>query len=93
VKPADWLNSRVADDPRLSKSQRDALAKAAGADEEAGVIGLDNKMRPVVRARLSGPGRQADYALRRNGNPARVTMPMAEAWSERPSGSDRKQRR
>ena len=73
-------NPRVAEDPRLSKSQRNAIAAAAEKDPRATVEGLDAKMRPVVAARLSGPRSRVTYALLRNGEPTKVTRPLAETW-------------
>lgn len=74
------LNPRVKDDPRLSKAQRDALLRYAEKDGDAVVLGLDTKMRPVVRARLSGPGSMVEVALLRNGEPTSKVGKLAEVW-------------
>lgn len=73
------LDPRITSDPRLSGSQRDALKKAAEADPDARVIGLDGRMRPVITAEL-GYGARSQYALLRNGNPASPEKPYAEQW-------------
>lgn len=75
------LDPRIKDDPRLSVSQVEALTKVAELDPEAQVLGLDAKMRPVLRALL--PTGQATYALLRNGDPAKPVMPYTESWRAR----------
>lgn len=77
------LNPRIVDDSRLSQSQRTTLRSIAVADDGARVEGLDARMRPVVLARAAGPGRRTRWALLRNGDPARVEMPMTEVWGGR----------
>lgn len=75
------VDQRIIDDPRLSRSQVEALAGVAKADPQAWVTGLDAKMRPVVSAKL--PMGNAMYALLRNGDPANPAMPLAESWGSR----------
>jgi hypothetical protein len=75
------LATRLRSESRLSAAQRDALLTVALQDDAAGVLGLDAKMRPVVLARSSGAGRRTRWALMRNGDPTRVSGPLAEEWS------------
>lgn len=70
----------IQDEPRLSKAQKDAIFAAGKQDPFAVVRGLDEKMRPVVCATLSGPGKQVTYAILRNGEPRKPVLPMAEVW-------------
>ncbi len=44
------------------------------------VVGLDEKMRPVVHAKLPGPGSDTKFALLRNGEPRKVAQPLVEEW-------------
>ncbi len=74
------LNERLQTEPRLSKAQRDALADIAATDPQAQVVGLDEKMRPVVHAKLPGPGSDTKFALLRNGEPRKVAQPLVEEW-------------
>ena len=76
------INVRIAEEPRLSKAQKDAIRSAAEADSGATVEGLDSykNPRPVVTARLPGPRKRVRYALLRNGEPTKVTSPLAEVW-------------
>lgn len=57
-------------DPRFSDPQVRALVAAAGADPEALLLGLDMKLRPVVKAKLGIPRHETVYAVMRNGDPA-----------------------
>jgi hypothetical protein len=45
-----------------------ALTAAASADPQAIVLGLDAKLRPVVKARLGIPPQPRTYAVLRNGD-------------------------
>lgn len=56
------------------------MRAAAEADPRAQLLGLDSKLRPVIRARLEGPDKTVQYALLRNGDPSKVTQPLAETW-------------
>lgn len=73
------LSERIRKDPRLSDAQRESLKRTAEADPEALMLGLDQKMRPVIHCTLDGPGR-TQYAILRNGDPALPVMPLAETW-------------
>lgn len=73
------VSPRIVDDPRLSRSQLDAIKRLAEKDGDATLRGLDQKMRPVVSCKLDGPGRTTT-ALLRNGDPAKPVMPLAESW-------------
>jgi hypothetical protein len=77
--PDGSLDPRIEQDPRLSQSQVQAIRKAADVDDRATLVGLDARMRPVLRATLGGPGR-TEYALLRNGDPAKPARPLAETW-------------
>jgi hypothetical protein len=77
--PDGELDPRIVDDPRWSQAQREAALAVARADPRAHVAGLDQKMRPVIRARLDGPG-NTEYALLRNGDPAKPVKPLQEVW-------------
>lgn len=79
------LDPRIARDPRLSGAQREALIKLGGLDPQAEVDGLDQKMRPVVRATLAHREDPVTYSLLRNGDPAKPVMPLAEPWRGRRS--------
>jgi hypothetical protein len=79
---ANVLDQRITDDPRWSEAQREAAAKAATADAQARCLGLDQKMRPVLTAKF-GAARNtppSQYAVLRNGAPAKPVMPLAEQW-------------
>jgi hypothetical protein len=79
-KLAGVVNKRIAQDPRISKAQLDAITSASKADLDAQFMGLDARMRPALRARLSGPNGSVEYALLRNGEPTKVTRPLSEVW-------------
>ncbi len=64
------INRETLADPRFSRSQRQALEDALGADPRARILGLDYGMRPVVAARLGVPPLLRVYAVLRNGDPA-----------------------
>lgn len=76
------LNARLRKEaePRLSQAQREAMLLALRTDASAKVLGLDQKHRPVVRARLGGPNDVTDYALLRDGGSTRPILPLAETW-------------
>ena len=80
--PNGEMDPRIEQEPRLSSAQRDALRAAARTDERAKVIGLDEKMRPVVLADLPGPNGSTRYALLRNGDPVKPVGRLAERWPE-----------
>lgn len=75
------MNPAIAEDPRLSQSQIEAALKAAHADPDAGIVGLDGRLRPIVTCRLRG--RRTQYALLRNGAPVEPGK-IRERWT--PSG-------
>lgn len=66
-------------DPRINRHQMVAIEAACRADSEARVLGLDRKLRPVVRARTGIPRSVRTWALLRNGDP---TTPdgLLEEW-------------
>jgi hypothetical protein len=74
---AGTINPALQEDPRLSQSQVEAAVKAAKADPTAKVVGLDQKLRPVVACRIHG--RRTRFAVMRNGAP---TTPgrIVEEW-------------
>lgn len=78
--PNGELSPRVKSDPRWSGAQVEAARKAAEADTHAHVLGLDQKMRPVIRAKFDGARGPTQYALLRNGDPAKPVMPLVETW-------------
>lgn len=80
IMDAGRIRSEIASDPRLSKSQLDAVRRLASADRDATLDGLDQKMRPVVTARVGGSRFRSRTALMRNGDPAKAQMPLAEKW-------------
>jgi hypothetical protein len=81
--PNGELDPRIEQEPRLSSAQRQALLAVAATDDRAKVIGLDEKMRPVVVASLPGPNGSTKYALLRNGDPTGVTgRRLVETWPE-----------
>lgn len=77
------LDPRCRNDPRWSDSQREAVEKAAAADPDARLIGMDARMRPVVTCELV-KGERSQYAVLRNGAPANPEKPFAEVWNHRP---------
>lgn len=77
--PSGEVDPRLANDPRLSESQVDAIEKIARADHAATLLGLDEKLRPVVSARLDGPGRRTRTAFLRNGSPTAAGK-LTERW-------------
>lgn len=88
---ANELDQRITDDPRWSEAQRDAAAKAAAADPRARCLGLDQKMRPVLTAKF-GTARNtppSQYAVLRNGAPAKPVLPFTEHWKSTPTRRQR----
>lgn len=75
------IEPRIANDPRLSRSQIAAIKRLAEADPTATLDGLDAKMRPVVTAMVGGARRKVKTALMRNGDPAQPERPLAENWA------------
>ena len=78
----DGLDPRITSDPRFSQAQVQAMRQVAETDPRACVMGLDQKLRPVIRAQLTGPDGPVWYALLRNGTPTKVTRPLAESWRQ-----------
>lgn len=77
---SDWTyTTGIMDDPRLSQSQKEEIKKAATADPDAEVIGLDKKLRPVIKFHKKR-GQVATYALLRNGDPTPELRPLKENW-------------
>lgn len=75
-----------AKDPRLSASQQRALGDAVLADPAARILGLDQSLRPVVRAVLGTPPKVTEYAIQRNGDPVVPNLDsgrLHESWSDR----------
>lgn len=71
-------------DPRLSKAQMDAIESTCKSDSGARLLGLDQKLRPVVRARVGIPREVRTWALLRNGDPTDAAL-LNETWQERVS--------
>lgn len=56
-------------DPRLSKEQTKTFEAICSTDSEARIMGLDAKLRPVIKARAGIPQTTRKWALLRNGDP------------------------
>lgn len=74
------LAEEIEADGRISESQEHMMLKYAGQDPEAEVIGMDKKVRPVIRARLGGAKRASTFSLLAGGRPTEVHEPMLEEW-------------
>jgi hypothetical protein len=75
------LDPRIKEDPRWSTAQQEAALKAARTDPTAKVVGLDAKLRPVLLVRVHRGRRSTQYALLRNGSPAKPERPLAERYT------------
>lgn len=72
--------AEIEQDGRFSASQLSAMLKFTRQDPTAEVIGMDEKVRPVIRARLGGAQRKSRFALLANGRPHEVVGKVAEPW-------------
>jgi hypothetical protein len=84
VRILDDMTSSVAapieGDGRISRSQLDRMLKYTTQDPDAEVIGMDSKVRPVIRARLGGSKEPSEFSLLAGGRPTAVVLPLLEEW-------------
>jgi hypothetical protein len=69
-------------DPRLSPQQKRVLGECRKADPNAEILGLDRRMRPVVRVKTGIPQQPRIWAVLRNGDPADVTWEDKHGYTE-----------
>lgn len=76
------LCKQLRDEPnhRLSKSQKESLLQAGKTDPTACALGLDERMHPVLRAKMPGPQKATRYALDRAGSATAVKGKVVEPW-------------
>jgi hypothetical protein len=73
------ISPKIADEPRFSSSQLDAMRRIIKTFPDATITGLDQRMRPVIQYRPSD-GKLVKYSLLRNGDPTKPRLPYLEVW-------------